>query len=144
MLEIGAGPGRFTIELARLGAHVTVGDLSPTQLCLNAAFVAEAGCEHVVEARLQLDAVDLSRFTDGSFDAVVCYGGVLSYLFDHAGDALGERLDPGVVKDRKLLGPAIESAMRCSKCAAGAWRDVEEFAEILADAVQEAICSVSV
>ena len=61
-----------------------------------------------------------------------------------AGDALGERLDPGVVKDRRLLGPAIESAMRCSKCAAGAWRDVEEFAEILADAVEEAICSVSV
>ena len=29
MLDIGAGPGRFTIELARLGADVVVADLSP-------------------------------------------------------------------------------------------------------------------
>ena len=28
VLEAGAGPGRFTIELAKLGAKVTVGDLS--------------------------------------------------------------------------------------------------------------------
>ena len=26
VLDVGAGPGRFTIELARLGARVTVGD----------------------------------------------------------------------------------------------------------------------
>lgn len=92
VLEIGAGPGRFTIELARLGAQVTVGDLSPTQLGLNAHFVAEAGCEAAVEARVQLDVVDLSRFPASSFDAVVCYGEVLSYLFDRAGEALGEML----------------------------------------------------
>lgn len=35
ILEAGAGPGRFTIELARLGAKVTVGDISPVQLELN-------------------------------------------------------------------------------------------------------------
>ncbi|MFC5849105.1 class I SAM-dependent methyltransferase [Deinococcus petrolearius] len=92
VLEIGAGPGRFTIELARLGARVTVGDLSLTQLRLNAHFVREADCERGVAARLLLDAVDLSRFPSGSFDVVVCYGGVLSYLFDRAGDALGEML----------------------------------------------------
>ncbi len=33
ILEVGAGAGRFTIELARLGAEVVVGDLSPASLC---------------------------------------------------------------------------------------------------------------
>ena len=35
VLEVGAGPGRFTIELARLGAHIIVGDVSAVQLELN-------------------------------------------------------------------------------------------------------------
>lgn len=90
VLELGAGPGRFTIELARLGARVVVGDLSGVQLELNARFVRDAGCEEAVEARVQVDAADLSRFPDASFDAVLCYGGVLSYLFDAAPDALCE------------------------------------------------------
>ncbi|MEO2002726.1 MAG: methyltransferase domain-containing protein [Candidatus Poribacteria bacterium] len=34
VLDIGAGPGRFTIELARLGASVTVADISPAHLDL--------------------------------------------------------------------------------------------------------------
>lgn len=32
VLDVGAGPGRFTLELARLGARVTVADLSRVQL----------------------------------------------------------------------------------------------------------------
>src|SRR5262249_25731297 len=35
--------------------------------------------EDSVVAREVLDIVDLGRFEDGSFDAVVCYGGPLSY-----------------------------------------------------------------
>src|SRR4029450_4715191 len=35
VLDAGAGPGRFTIELARLGARVCVGDISQVQLRLN-------------------------------------------------------------------------------------------------------------
>jgi hypothetical protein len=43
VLEIGAGPGRFTIELASLGASVTVTDISPAQLELNHTHVTDAG-----------------------------------------------------------------------------------------------------
>ena len=43
VLEAGAGAGRFTIELVRLGARVWVGDISPAQLALNEQKVAEAG-----------------------------------------------------------------------------------------------------
>lgn len=92
VLEAGAGPGRFTLELARLGARVVVGDISPTQLELNRQKVQENGAEGAVESRTLLDIVDLSAFATGSFDAVVCYGGPLSYVFDRAEQALSEML----------------------------------------------------
>ena len=90
VLDAGAGPGRFTIELARLGASVVVGDISPEQLRLNAEKVAEAGVEDRVEARELLDITDLSRFPDASFDMVVCFGGPLSYVYERAEDAARE------------------------------------------------------
>ncbi|KAM5539756.1 hypothetical protein V8D89_006569 [Ganoderma adspersum] len=57
-------------------------------------------------------------------------------------EALGERLDAGVARDARLMRPALESAVRCSTCAGRAWWDLEEFAGILADAIEEAIYSV--
>jgi SAM-dependent methyltransferase len=84
VLEVGAGPGRFTIELARLGARVTVADISPVQLELNERHVREQGCESAVERRVQLDVREVGRFGTGVFDAVVAYGGPLSYVFEDA------------------------------------------------------------
>lgn len=92
VLDIGAGPGRFTIELARIGARVTVGDVSPVQLELNRQRVYEAGYEGNVESRAVMDITDLSRFASATFDAVVCYGGPLSYVFERADDAVAELL----------------------------------------------------
>jgi ubiquinone/menaquinone biosynthesis C-methylase UbiE len=90
VLEVGAGPGRFTIELARLGAQVTVSDLSPGQLELNRERVAAEGLEeHVVERELA-DVLDLSRWDDASFDATICFGGPLSYVVDRADDGIAE------------------------------------------------------
>jgi SAM-dependent methyltransferase len=90
VLDAGAGPGRFTIELAKLGARVHVGDLSPVQLELNEQRVTEAGHEDAVEARTLLDICDLSELVDNSFDAVVCFGGPVSYALDRAPVAVGE------------------------------------------------------
>jgi SAM-dependent methyltransferase len=92
VLEIGAGPGRFTIELGRLGATVVVTDISAVQLDLNRGKVQAAGHEQAVEQRRPLDVRDLSDFADGSFDCVVAYGGPLSYAFDHAEAAFDECL----------------------------------------------------
>ena len=90
VLEVGAGPGRFTIELARLGAQVSVSDLSPGQLELNRKRVAAEGLEeHVVERELA-DVLDLSRWDDASFDATVCFGGPLSYVVDRADEGIAE------------------------------------------------------
>ncbi len=90
VLEAGAGAGRFTIELARLGARIHVGDVSPVQVELNRQHVDAAGVSSSVVGRDVLDICDLSSFADGSFDAVVCYGGPLSYVRDQADQALAE------------------------------------------------------
>ena len=90
VLDAGAGPGRFTIELAKLGAQVHVVDLSPVQLQLNAERVQAAGWEEAVVARVLGDICDLSALPTGHFDAVVCFGGPLSYVMDRADAALAE------------------------------------------------------
>lgn len=92
VLEVGAGPGRFTIELAKLGASVVVSDISAVQLELNRAKVAEAGHEAAVEDRRVVDVRDLSAFPDGAFDGVVAYGGPISYAFEQAELAFAECL----------------------------------------------------
>jgi SAM-dependent methyltransferase len=89
VLEIGAGPGRFTIALADLGARIVVSDVSPVQLRLNEEKVTGAGREPAVEARRLVDVRDLRAFDDAAFDAVVAYGGPLSYAFERAEEALG-------------------------------------------------------
>ncbi len=92
VLDIGAGPGRFTIELARMGANITVGDISNVQLELNKKNVSDAGFESRVRKRVQCDIVDLSVFPDQTFDAVVAFGGPISYALDRANDAIRECL----------------------------------------------------
>lgn len=80
VLDIGCGPGRFTLELVRLGARVVAADLSPGQLALHARTVPG----EAVEARVVADVLDLSQFPDDAFDVTVCYGGPLSYVLDEA------------------------------------------------------------
>jgi SAM-dependent methyltransferase len=90
VIEIGAGPGRFTLELGRLGARVVVGDVSPGQLELHRE--KTAAIEDAIETRTLADVVDLSAFADREFDVAVCYGGPVSYVLERADDALAELL----------------------------------------------------
>ena len=92
VLEAGAGAGRFTIELARLGASVTVMDISPEQIRLNEAKTRAAGAAEGVETWAVADVCDLSRYPTGSFDAAVGFGGLLSYALDRRDVALEELL----------------------------------------------------
>src|SRR5436309_2464115 len=75
VLDVGAGPGRFTIELARLGADVVVADISPGQLELNKERVAAAGLQERVVERSVADVPDLSPWDGRSFAAAVWFGG---------------------------------------------------------------------
>ena len=62
---------------------------------------------------------------------------------DAVGAALCEHLDPGVARTQTLVQPAVEKAMRCQKCARKVFWDMEKFARILEEAVEEAISAVS-
>lgn len=92
VLEIGAGAGRFTVELVRSGCRVVVADISTVQLDLNHQHVAEADALDGIEGWAQADICDLPRAWRSGFDAVVAYGGVLSYVFDDADTAASQCL----------------------------------------------------
>lgn len=101
VLEIGAGAGRFTQILANLKAQIVVADISSGQLELNQRLAVEYGFESSVEDWQQTDICDLSDFETESFDVVVAYGGVFSYVLDKRDRALEESLR--VIKPGGLL-----------------------------------------
>jgi len=106
VLEIGAGPGRFTIELARLGARITVADISAAQIELNRGKVKAAGLDEAVVERAVVDIVDLGRYGNAAFDATVSYGGPLSYVLERADTAVAE-----LVRVTKPEGHLLTSVM---------------------------------
>jgi ubiquinone/menaquinone biosynthesis C-methylase UbiE len=64
VLEVGPGPGRFTRELAELGARVVAFDISAEQLRLNQQRMKCEGVAEAVEEWVQGDVTDLGRFED--------------------------------------------------------------------------------
>jgi SAM-dependent methyltransferase len=113
VLEVGAGPGRFTLDLAVLGARIVVTDFSPVQLRLNAQHIGASTAETAVERRELLDITDTSRYADNEFDGVLGFGGPLSYAFDHVDDALA-----GLFRIVKPGGYVLASVMSLF----GSWR----------------------
>ena len=79
-LDIGGGPGRYSIELARRGYAVTLADFSASELAIARTRADEAGVELQIA---ECDARDLSQFSDKSFDAVLMMG-PLYHLLDAA------------------------------------------------------------
>ncbi len=72
VIDIGGGPGRYAVELARMGYGVTLLDLSSKnlQLALQKAEEAFARLEAVVHG----NALSLTGFGEASFDAVLLMG----------------------------------------------------------------------
>jgi ubiquinone/menaquinone biosynthesis C-methylase UbiE len=97
VLEIGAGGGRFTQTLHALGARIVVADLSAVQLDINRRNGGPLGYAASVEAWERADICAMPQVPDASFDAVVAYGGPLSYAL--------ERRDAAVAECRRVLKP---------------------------------------
>lgn len=74
VLDIGGGPGRYTIWLAQRGYRVVLADLSPELLSIALAKIKQAGVGPMVEAIVQADARNLSHWSANSFDAVLSLG----------------------------------------------------------------------
>jgi S-adenosylmethionine-dependent methyltransferase len=74
ILDIGGGPGRYSIWLAQRGYRIVLADISPNLLDIARAKIAEASVQSQIEEMVTCDACDLSRFGDNSFDGVLCLG----------------------------------------------------------------------
>jgi S-adenosylmethionine-dependent methyltransferase len=72
VLDIGGGPGRYSIALAKMGYAVTLLDLSSGSLDFARGKAAEAGIE--LADYLHGDALDLSAIPGESYDAVLLMG----------------------------------------------------------------------
>ena len=79
VLDCGGGPGRYAVELAGWGYDVTLFDLSTANLELAREKAAEAGV--TLAGVEQGTALDLARFADSSFEAVLLMG-PLYHLFE--------------------------------------------------------------
>lgn len=92
ILDAGGGPGRYTMELAKRGYEVVLLDATQANLDFAKRRVKRAGLQRQVKEITQGSIADLSRFGDGSFEAVICTGGPLSHILDprKRGQAIAE------------------------------------------------------
>lgn len=74
VLDLGGGPGRYALWLAERGYRVVLADLSPSLLSIARERVRDSPVSAHVEAIIEADACDLSRWADDAFDAVVALG----------------------------------------------------------------------
>ncbi len=72
ILDVGGGPGRYSIELARQGYDVTLVDLARGNLDLAAQKAQEAGIE--LHAMIHANALDLALLPDAHYDAALLMG----------------------------------------------------------------------
>lgn len=107
ILDCGGGPGHYALELTRQGYAVTLFDLAAANLALAEQKAAEAGL--TLNALAQGNALDLTRFADDSFDAVLLMGPLYHLLeAEERTQALGEAtrvLKPGGVIFAAFLAP---------------------------------------
>jgi len=73
ILDLGGGPGRYTIELAKLGYALHLADLSQTLIDTAKQKIDDLGIKNVKSIN-QVNAIDLSYYDDNFFDAVLLLG----------------------------------------------------------------------
>ncbi len=99
VLDIGGGPGRYSIWLAEEGYRVTLADLSPDLLEIARGKAKEAGAD--LEALVEANACDLTEFPEASFDVALCLGPLYHIMFEDERQAAARELfrvlKPGAV-----------------------------------------------
>ncbi|MGQ9597588.1 MAG: class I SAM-dependent methyltransferase [Thermoproteota archaeon] len=80
ILDVGGGPGKYTIELAKLGYDIILVDLTPKLLEIAGDEIKRANVEGKVKQIIEGSVDNLSMFKENTFDAVICLGGPLGHL----------------------------------------------------------------
>jgi ubiquinone/menaquinone biosynthesis C-methylase UbiE len=82
MLDAGGGTGIWSIELATMGYHVVLTDISRGMLEKAKEKVSELKLDNQVEIRIS-NICNMPEFEDNQFAMVICEGDSLSYCGDH-------------------------------------------------------------
>jgi ubiquinone/menaquinone biosynthesis C-methylase UbiE len=80
ILDAGGGPGRYSIELAKMGHEIVLLDLVPEHLELAKKKIKREKVQTKIKDIVEGSITDLSKFEDNYFDAVLCLGGPLSHV----------------------------------------------------------------
>ncbi len=80
VLDAGGGPGRYAIELTKLGYDISLLDLTPELLQIARRKIRKEKVQDKVRQIVEGSIEDLSIFKDQTFDSVLCLGGALSHL----------------------------------------------------------------
>jgi len=108
VLDAGGGPGRYTIELAKLGYDVVLLDLVAEHLEFAKKQIREKRVANKVKDIVQGSITDLSKFADNSFDAVLCLGGPLSHIHP---ETERQKATSELVRVAKIGAPIFASVM---------------------------------
>ena len=73
ILDLGGGPGRYSIELAKMGHTLHLADLSQRNLDVAKERIAQLGVDNI-KSVIQVNAINLSVYANESFDAVLLLG----------------------------------------------------------------------
>lgn len=92
ILDAGGGPGRYAIELAKLGYDVILLDLTPELLETAKRRVKREKVQNRVKQITEGSIDNLSMFDNNAFDSVICLGGALSHILNkrQRKEAIGE------------------------------------------------------
>lgn len=90
ILDVGAGYGQFSIDLAARGYHVVHTDPSSDMLEVARRLARERGIAPENFTAVNCDVRDLSAFPDGAFDLVLCLDAPVSFVGDEYTSALRE------------------------------------------------------
>lgn len=101
VLDVGGGPGRYTIALAEHGHRVWLVDPSEALVRQASERIEAAGLTERVPAATVGDARDLTRFSDEAFDAILALGPFYHLVEEadrrRAADELFRTLRPGAL-----------------------------------------------
>jgi ubiquinone/menaquinone biosynthesis C-methylase UbiE len=105
VIDVGGGPGRFSVEIAKRGRDVVLVDLTPKHIEQAVQLAEKEGVsDKMVDYRV-MDIRDLSAFGSGEFSMAVCYG-MLNYTLGQDTHVLSE-LGRIVQKGKPILISAM-------------------------------------
>lgn len=123
LLDAGCGPGRYAIELARMGYDIALLDFTPEHVEFAERKISGLKLADRVKMAEVGSIEDMSVFDDDCFDAVLCLGGPLSHV---KGREARDRAIDELIRVAKRNAPifiSVFNRIACIESAPAMWPD---------------------